>query len=237
MSHGQWMTERTRPLSAAEQDRLIRELRRTADPAIQRRLVESNLRLVLKLARQLDRTRGRTFDDLVQEGTLGLLEAIRRFDPGKGARLSTYAAFWIRAYIMKYAMDNVRIVRAVRTRAERLAFFKGQVAFNEVSLEAPASRDGVPLVEAMPDPGTPADLQLETAELAWRVRRSADTLALRLPVRHVKILRERLLDDEPASRRAVARRVSLSGERVRQIEGELQAMLHKNLRQPVAAAA
>jgi RNA polymerase sigma-32 factor len=225
MSHKDWMTDRTRPLSADEQNRLILELRRTGDPAIEHRLVESNLRLVLKLARQLDRTNGRGFDDLVQEGSLGLIEAIRRFDPGKGTRLSTYAAFWIRAYIMKYAMENVRIVRAVRTRAERAAFFKGQVGCVETSLEAPAGREGTPLSEVMPDPGPPADLQLETAELAWRVRRSADALAPRLPVRHLTILRERLLADEPTSRPAVARRVSLSGERVRQIEGELQAML------------
>jgi RNA polymerase sigma-32 factor len=225
MSHQDWMTDRTRPLPAAEQDRLIRELRRTGDPAIERRLIESNLRLVLKLARQLDRTHGRGFDDLVQEGSLGLIEAIHRFDPGKGARLSTYAAFWIRAYIMRYAMDNVRIVRAVRTRAERAAFFKGQVGSAEVSLETPASSEGTPLGEAMPDPGTPVDQRLETAELAWRVRRSADALAPRLPVRHLTILRERLLADEPTPRPAVARRVSLSGERVRQIEGELQAML------------
>ncbi|MES1165849.1 MAG: sigma factor, partial [Verrucomicrobiota bacterium] len=81
MSHDAWMTMRTNPLPAPEQDRLIRRLRQTGDPVIERRLVESNLRLVLKIARQLDRTHGRAFDDLVQEGCLGLIEAIRRYDP------------------------------------------------------------------------------------------------------------------------------------------------------------
>src|SRR5215469_12746161 len=100
---------RTRPLSADDQRRLIVEYRRTNDLRIAEKLVETNLRLVAKIARQLDRTHGRSFDDLVQEGCLGLIEAIRRFDPAHGARLSTYAGFWIRAFILKHQMDNVRL--------------------------------------------------------------------------------------------------------------------------------
>jgi len=233
MSHDAWMTPRTKPLPPDEQDRLIRELRRTGDPAIERRLIESNLRLVLKIARGLDRSHGRAFDDIVQEGCLGLMEAIRRFDPDKGARLTTYAAFWIRAYIMKYAMDNVRIVRAVRTRAERAAFFEGIVGSPEVSVDVPSRVDGTTLAEMLPDDGQAADLQLETAELAWRVRRSARALAPRLPPSHALVLHQRVMADEPAPRQSVARRMSLSGERVRQIELQLQSML----RSQVAAAA
>ncbi len=234
MSHDAWMSPLTRPLPAAEQHRLLVELRRTGDPAVERRLVEANLRLVLKIARQLDRTHGRGFDDIVQEGCLGLIEAIRRFDPAKGARLSTYAALWIRAFIMKYAMDNVRVVRAVRTRAERAAFFQGTVGSPEVSLDARARPDGASLADVLPDPEPGAEQRLQDAELAWRVRRSAASLAPRLPVRHLTVLRERLLADEPAPRQSVARRVSLSGERVRQIELELQSMLRSEV---VAAAA
>lgn len=229
MSHDAWMTMRTTPLPPAEQDRLLRELRRTGNAAIERRLVESNLRLVLKIARQLDRTRGRAFDDLVQEGCLGLIEAIHRYDPAKGARLSTYAAFWIRACMMKYAMDNVRIVRAVRTRAERAAFFKGVVGSAEVPLDARRGPDGTSIGDVIADPEAPADRRLETAELAWWVRRSADALAPRLPGRHATVLRDRLLADEPLPRQRVARRMSLSGERVRQIEVELQSMIRSQL--------
>ncbi|MES1209958.1 MAG: sigma-70 family RNA polymerase sigma factor [Pseudomonadota bacterium] len=234
MSHDAWMTVQTNPLPPAEQDRLIRELRRTGDPAIERRLVESNVRLVLKIARQLDRTHGHAFDDLVQEGCLGLIEAIHRYDPAKGARLSTYAAFWIRACIMKYAMDNVRIVRAVRTRAERAAFFKGVVGSAEVPLDAKRGPSETAVGDVIADAAAPADRRLEIAELAWRVRRSADALAPRLPGGHAAVLRDRLLADEPVPRQRVARRMSLSGERVRQIELELQSMIRLEL---VAAAA
>ncbi|MFL5307655.1 MAG: sigma-70 family RNA polymerase sigma factor [Polyangia bacterium] len=229
MTHDDWMTSRTKPLPAAEQDRLMRELRRTGDPAIQRRLVETNLRLVLKIARNLDRTRGRSFDDTVQEGCLGLIEAIRRFDPTKGARLTTYAGFWIRAYIMKYAMDNVRIVRAVRTRADRAAFFQGVVAPAEISLDARDSSDGTTLADVLPDGEIPADRRLELAELASCVRRSARRLAPRLPPSHREVLRQRLLAEAPAPRQSVARRMSVSGERVRQIELQLRSMLRSEL--------
>jgi RNA polymerase sigma-32 factor len=228
MSHDAWMTSQTKPLPAAEQDRLAREFHRTGDPAIERRLIQSNLRLVLKIARGLDRTHGRAFDDMVQEGCLGLMEAIRRFDPDKGARLTTYAAFWIRAYIMKYAMENVRIVRAVRTRAERAAFFKGSVGSPEVSMDAPR-RDGSTLADALPDWRTPPDGRLEVAELAWRARQSAGALAPKLSPPYKQVLRERLLAEEPAPRQSVARGLSLSGERVRQIEVHLQGMLRSEL--------
>ncbi len=234
MSHDAWMSARTRPLPPAEQNRLLVEFRRTRDPAVERRLIESNLRLVLKIARQLDRTHGRGFDDVVQEGCLGLMEAIRRFDPAKGARLSTYAALWIRAFIMKYAMDNVRVVRAVRTRAERAAFYKGTVGSAEVSLESPVCPDGASLADVLADSDPGAERRLADAELAWRVRQSAASLAPRLPGRHLTVLRERLLADEPAPRQHVARRICLSAERVRQIELELQSVLRSGA---LAAAA
>jgi RNA polymerase sigma-32 factor len=233
MSHESWMTPRTKPLAPEEQDRLIRELRRTGDPAIERRLIEANLRLVLKIARGLDRSRGRAFDDIVQEGCLGLMEAIRRFDPAKGARLTTYAALWIRAYIMKYAMDNVRIVRAVRTRAERAAFFQGTVGSPEVSMDARRAEDGATLADLLPDAAPPPDRRLEVAELLSRVQSSGRALAPRLPPSHAQVLRQRVLAEEPAPRLLVARRMSVSGERVRQIEIQLRAMI----RSQVAAAA
>ena len=219
----------SRPLPAREQTRLISEYRRTANPALERRLVESNVRLVVKLARQMDRSRGRCLDDLVQEGCLGLIEGIRRFDPAKGTRLSTYVSFWIRAYIMKYVMNNVRVVRVVRTRAERAAFFKGVVGAAEISFDTAADPDAVPIGDVLSDPGPSADWMLERAQLVDRIRRSAARLQQGLGRRDVTILRERVLASEPASLRRVATRVSLSTERVRQIEGTLRTAIRKAL--------
>lgn len=219
----------TRPLPASEQMRLVTEYRRTGNRAIERRLIESNLRLVVKMARQLDRGQGRCLEDLVQEGCLGLIEGIRRFDPTKGTRLSTYAAFWIRAYIMKFVMDNVRVVRVVRTRAERGAFFKGVVGATEVSFDTAVDPDAAPLGETLADPAPAADWMLEMAELAYRVERSAAHLEQGLGGRDLTILRERVLAPEPAPRKVVARRFSLSTERVRQIDGALRTAIRTEL--------
>ncbi len=228
---------RTRPLPAAEQLRMVIEYRKTGDPRIERVLVETNLRLVAKIAHQLDRTRGQCLEDLIQEGCLGLVEGIRRFDPTRGAGLSTYATFWIRALIMKYAMDNVRVVRVVRTRAERADFFRGTIGSKEVSLDAPAGPDRGPLSDLMADPTLPVDQRLETAQLARKARRSAVMLEPGLSDRDVAILRERVLSTDPTPLRALAKRVALSAERVRQVEVTLRAAIRDDLESPALAAA
>jgi RNA polymerase sigma-32 factor len=62
--------------------------------------------------------------DLIQEGNVGLLQGVHRFDPGRGVKLSSYAAYWIRAHILKYLIDNIRMVRVGSSRAERKLFFR-----------------------------------------------------------------------------------------------------------------
>ena len=64
------------------------------------------------------------FPDLIQEGNVGLMQAVQRFDPYRGGKLSSYAAYWIRAYLLKYILDNLRIVRMGTTRVERKLFFR-----------------------------------------------------------------------------------------------------------------
>ena len=75
-----------------------------------------NLRLVVKLARELGGGYRSDFMDLVQEGNAGLIHAVERFDPKRDVKLSTYAALWIRAYIIRYLMDTSRIVRPLDAR-------------------------------------------------------------------------------------------------------------------------
>jgi len=88
-----------------------------------KRLVLSNLRLVVKIAMEYRRAWTNTLD-LIQEGNVGLMEAVQRFDPYKGVKLSSYAVYWIRAYILKYILDNMRSVRLGTTRASRKIFFR-----------------------------------------------------------------------------------------------------------------
>jgi len=111
------------PISREEEHALAVRWRELGDVEAARRLVLSNLRLVVKIAMEYRRAWANTLD-LIQEGNLGLLQATHRFDPGAGVKLASYAAYWIRAYILKYILDNIRIVRLGKTRAERKLFFR-----------------------------------------------------------------------------------------------------------------
>jgi RNA polymerase sigma-32 factor len=106
------------PLDREEEQRLARLFRDTGDRDALFRLITSNLMLVVRVAFSFRRA-ARNLLDLVQEGNIGLLQAIQRFDPELGVRLPTYAAWWIRAYMVKFLLDNVRLVRVGTTNARR----------------------------------------------------------------------------------------------------------------------
>lgn len=95
---------------------------RTGDPKASASLVLANLRLVVKIANQYHLAEGSRLD-LIQEGNLGLLHAVRKFDPSRDVKLSTYAAWWIRAYMLRYLLNNHRLVRVGTTQAQRRIFF------------------------------------------------------------------------------------------------------------------
>jgi RNA polymerase sigma-32 factor len=84
--------------------------------------VASNLRLVVKIAYEYRRTAFQLLD-LIQEGNLGLMQAVKKYDPFKGVKLSSYAAWWIRAYIIRFLMENWRLVKLGTTQAQRKLFF------------------------------------------------------------------------------------------------------------------
>jgi RNA polymerase sigma-32 factor len=90
-----------------------------------RRLVTANLRLVVMIAREYQRA-FHNLVDLVQEGNVGLLEAVRNFDPYRGIRFPSYAVWWVRAYIIRYLMNNWRLVKIGTTQAQRKLFFNLQ---------------------------------------------------------------------------------------------------------------
>ncbi|MGE0084786.1 MAG: RNA polymerase sigma factor RpoD/SigA [Desulfococcaceae bacterium] len=87
-------------------------------------LVTSNLRLVVKIALEFQRIWMQNLLDLIQEGNIGLMQAVRKFDPYKNVKFSYYASFWIKAYILKFIMDNWRLVKIGTTQGQRKLFFK-----------------------------------------------------------------------------------------------------------------
>lgn len=106
------------PLSREEEHELAVLYHRTGDREAAYRLVTSNLKLVVKIA-MMYRKIYRNLMDLIQEGNIGLLQALKRFDPLRGTRLPTYAAWWIKAYIIKFLLDNARLVKIGTTNERR----------------------------------------------------------------------------------------------------------------------
>ncbi len=88
------------------------------------KLVTSNLRLVVKIALEFQRIWMQNLLDLIQEGNIGLMQAVKKFDPYKNVKFSYYASFWIKAYILKFIMDNWRLVKIGTTQGQRKLFFK-----------------------------------------------------------------------------------------------------------------
>ena len=109
-------------LAPAEEMELGRRWRDHRDEAAAEALVTSHLRLVVRVAKGLTGYRV-PLADLISEGNVGLMEAVRRFDPDRGARFATYAMWWIRASINDYVMRNVSIVRMGTTAAQKKLFF------------------------------------------------------------------------------------------------------------------
>ena len=87
------------------------------------RLVSSHLRLVVRIAMDFQRRWMQNVLDLVQEGNVGLMRAVNKFDPDKGIKFSYYASFWIKAYILKFIMDNWRMVKIGTTQVQRKLFY------------------------------------------------------------------------------------------------------------------
>jgi RNA polymerase sigma-32 factor len=94
----------------------------TGDVRAAHKLVTSNLRLVVKIAYEYRRAY-KNIMDLVQEGNVGLMQAVKKYDPTRGVKLSSYAAWWIRAYILRYILNNWRMVKLGTTQAQRKLFF------------------------------------------------------------------------------------------------------------------
>ncbi|VAX20751.1 RNA polymerase sigma factor RpoH [hydrothermal vent metagenome] len=106
------------PLSREEEHELAIKFHKTGDKEAAFRLVTSNLMLVVKISFKF-RAQFQNMLDLIQEGNYGLMRAVHKFDPFKGTRLSTYAAYWVRAYMIKFLLDNWRLVKVGTTNVRR----------------------------------------------------------------------------------------------------------------------
>ena len=110
-------------LTAEEEFKLAVQLKKYGDVEAAEKLIVSNLRFVVKIAHEYH-SYGFKLADLIQEGNVGLIHAVKKFDPYKGYRLISYAVWWIRAYIQNYLIKSWSIVKIGTTQAQRKLFFK-----------------------------------------------------------------------------------------------------------------
>lgn len=119
------------PLPAEQQQALAEAYVEDGDVDAAKQLIMSNLRLVVKIAREYHRRRN-SLMELIQEGNVGLAEAIRRYDPYRGVKFTSYAQYWIRAMILNYLMNTMQLVKVGNTRAGRKLFYNLSKARDEL---------------------------------------------------------------------------------------------------------
>lgn len=215
------------------------------------RLVLSQMRFVVRIARRY-RRHGCPMPDLVQEGLIGLMEAIRRFNPERGVRLSTFAMWWIRAAIQDYVIRSASIVRLATTPRHRAMFFNGALRsgpdrdrvgeiaerYGTSAEDVRGFADRLASYAASPQPAPVDDAEFPVADAApdpeMRLAAKRERLALlhRLRIaipaltrRERHILRRRFFGETRTSLTQIGRELGLSKERVRQLEARALAKM------------
>ena len=131
-----YLTEirRFKLLSREEEHRLAVQYKELGDLEAAYKLVTANLRLVVMIAREYQKA-FKNLLDLIQEGNMGLMEAVKNFDPYRGVRFPSYAVWWIRAYMIRYIMNDWRMVKIGTTQAQRKLFFNLQKEKDRIEAE------------------------------------------------------------------------------------------------------
>lgn len=215
-------------------------------------LITANLRFVVKIANEY-KNYGMKMLDVIQEGNIGLMLAVRKFNPYKGVRLISYAVWWIRAYIHKYIMSNWSLLKIGTTQAQRKLFFKLKQTknaikemFGEDDLEIAAlslnvketeieemeqrlqkdcslnvkfiDGDDFSLIETLADDRQNQEELLDTLQEQTLLKQKVDRALVVLTEKERYVIEHRIMTDIPLVRREIAVHLSISNERVRQIE-------------------
>ncbi len=248
------------PLSREEEQQAAIEYSKTKNPEAAKKLVFGSLWLVVKIARDYERV-ARNVLDLIQEGNIGLMEAVQNFDPYRGVRFPSYAVWWIRAYIIRYIIANWRLVKIGTTQAQRKLFFnlkkeserleregiypstklladklnvrEGDViemsqrlGGPDVSVDAPIQDESDSnLLSVLPSGDESAEEVMAKKELHEALQGAILAFKESLNPKESRIFQGRVLDEDRLTLQDLSDELSISKERVRQIENKLRDKL------------
>jgi len=245
------------PLTKEDEHAAAVEYLNTKSPDAAYTLVSGSLWLVVKIARDYDRVAKITLD-LIQEGNIGLMEAVRNFDPYRGVRFPSYAVWWIRAYIIRYIISNWRMVKIGTTQAQRKLFFnlkkeserleregiypstkllaerlnvkEGEVVEmsqrlggSDMSVDAPLKDDNdANLLSVIPSGEESVEERVAKMQLHGALVSSLSEFESTLTEKECRIFHGRILDEDKKTLQDLSDELSISKERVRQIENKLR---------------
>jgi RNA polymerase primary sigma factor len=208
------------PLTRESEHELALRVKK-GEKAARELLVRHNLAFVVAISRKY-LGRGARLEDLIQEGNIGLLKAVEHFDPHKGTRFSTYAIWWIRAYIQKYLKDVRSSVRGGES--------EDRVFQRDLSLDAVIDDDGETTHLDRLESDLPGPEALALSEENNRdVREALKRVHKRLGDLGWDIVNERLEQDNPKTLEELGKRFGVSRERVRQVEMRTRSFLQRYL--------
>lgn len=224
------IAQRHPPLTREQEYELSRQSRK-GDQRARRLLVSHNVAFVLSMCRRYA-GKGCRLDDLVQEGMIGLLKAVEHFDPDKGNRFSTYASWWIRAYVQKFLRDMRATVKPTISSPgdERRALPR------DFSLNDPIGDedDGTSHMDRLEDEGPGPEDDYLRFEHSAQVQQALQRVKKRIGGLGWDIVEQRLEEDDPRTLEEIGKDWGLSRERVRQVEKSTRTFLQRYL-EPFAA--
>jgi len=248
------------PLSKEEEHEVALEYHKTKSKDAAFKLISGSLWLVVKIAREYERV-AKNVLDLIQEGNIGLMEAVQNFDPYRGVRFPSYAVWWIRAYIIRYIIANWRLVKIGTTQAQRKLFFNlkkesdrleregiypssrllaeklnvkesdviemsQRLGSPDASVDAPIGEESdSTLLSVLPSGAESIEDTLSKQQLHEALTGSIEDFERGLSDKERLIFRGRVINEDKETLQELSDKLSLSKERVRQIENKLRDKL------------